>query len=149
MGSGDRCSNCGSTLAVDQRYCVECGLRRGRPRFAIAGTVTQDPPAASAAIAVRGAGGWSRVSAILAVIAVLLAIGVGVLIGTATQSSIRQPVRVVVSGGSLSGGGGSSTAGSGGQTTAKSGSTSSSSTTCTKGTAGCKNGKQTGNFFGG
>src|ERR1700733_12540224 len=32
----DRCVNCGAPLASDQRYCVNCGERRGKPRFALA-----------------------------------------------------------------------------------------------------------------
>src|ERR1700722_6408667 len=38
----DRCSSCGAELAVDQRYCVACGQRRGKPRFNLA-TPTPTP----------------------------------------------------------------------------------------------------------
>src|SRR5579875_344165 len=61
MSSGDRCAECGSALAIDQRYCVECGTRRGRPRFAIASAGAQD---ASTAAASRATGGWSRTTAL-------------------------------------------------------------------------------------
>ena len=27
-----RCSGCGHPMATDQRYCLECGTRRGGPR---------------------------------------------------------------------------------------------------------------------
>ncbi|HWE60022.1 MAG TPA: hypothetical protein VG228_10040 [Solirubrobacteraceae bacterium] len=148
--SGDRCANCGAAMAVDQRYCVECGTRRGKPRFAIAGAKSQESSAVSGAQVVSATAGWTRLTAMLAVIAVLLALGVGVLIGNASQSSIKQPVKVELTGGSLSsvaatGGSG----GSAGKTTSTRGSGSSATKSCTKGTAGCKNGKQTGNFFGG
>ncbi len=29
---GERCEQCGAPLAADQRYCLECGQRRGGPR---------------------------------------------------------------------------------------------------------------------
>lgn len=31
---GERCSSCSAPLAEDQRYCLNCGLRRGAPRVA-------------------------------------------------------------------------------------------------------------------
>ena len=31
--NGEPCANCGSPLAADQRYCLECGTRRGGPRI--------------------------------------------------------------------------------------------------------------------
>ena len=30
---GDQCPNCGASMAPDQRYCLECGHRRGDPRL--------------------------------------------------------------------------------------------------------------------
>ena len=30
---GDTCSQCGTTLAVDQRYCLNCGTPRTPPRL--------------------------------------------------------------------------------------------------------------------
>lgn len=37
-GRGDaRCTGCGSLLASDQRYCLECGKRKGEPRVDFAG----------------------------------------------------------------------------------------------------------------
>src|SRR5580693_6368518 len=29
----ERCAGCGAALAEDQRYCLQCGARRGRPRL--------------------------------------------------------------------------------------------------------------------
>jgi hypothetical protein len=29
----DRCPNCDAPMAADQRYCTECGQRRGQPRL--------------------------------------------------------------------------------------------------------------------
>jgi hypothetical protein len=106
----DRCVNCGAELAVDQRYCVVCGTRRGKPRFALASAVAvREAAPASAPVAPQPvSGGWTRLSAILALIAILVAIGIGVLIGNTTKSSIKQPVKVVVSGGALSSSSGTS-----------------------------------------
>ena len=36
FAGGEGCANCGSPLSSDQRYCVACGERRGRPRFPVA-----------------------------------------------------------------------------------------------------------------
>ncbi|MBV9415612.1 MAG: hypothetical protein JO363_11595 [Solirubrobacterales bacterium] len=80
--SEDRCTACGASLAHDQHYCVECGERRGPSRFPVAQPVTEvrtrrayttRPPRAprmsSGATLVAGVG------------VLLLAIGLGVLIG--------------------------------------------------------------------
>ncbi|MBV9603812.1 MAG: hypothetical protein JO027_01825 [Solirubrobacterales bacterium] len=88
-GSGDRCSACGTPLAHDQRYCVECGERRGQPRFPVAQPATEvtytrrtrrvAPP------------GPSRVSSGTTLVAgvgvLLLAIGLGVLIGSVANKN--------------------------------------------------------------
>jgi hypothetical protein len=158
----DRCAECGAALAPDQRYCVVCGTRRGRPRFTM-----QQPapaPAPGGAKPARRGGSWSSATLLAGVAALLLAVGVGVLIGHAISDGSR--VRVVVttpatsssSSGSTSGRSGSTaTTGSSTKTTSGSsgsGSGSSSATvkpggSCTAGTPGCVNGKETGNFFGG
>ena len=80
--SEDRCVNCGSPLAHDQRYCVECGERRGQSRFPTAqpsnevrsrqvrsDRAPRAPRASSGTTLVAGVG------------VLLLAIGLGVLIG--------------------------------------------------------------------
>jgi hypothetical protein len=85
-------------MAQDQRYCVECGERRGRARVAqLEGIAERDRPAGAAGSSHRG----SRLSVnntLLAVIGtLLLAMGVGVLIGRTSNgsSSKAPPVRVV------------------------------------------------------
>jgi len=96
---GDQCANCGAPLAGDQRYCVECGERRGKPRYAVpGGTATASGMPASSRPSRRTLSGNS---ALLGGIAVLLiAMGVGVLIGrTSNGSSPRTPVQVNVGGG--------------------------------------------------
>ena len=169
----DRCTECGAALAPDQRYCVECGTRRGQPRFALQPPASASAPSASGAAptasAVGRLGGSPSGATLLAVIvALLLAIGVGVIIGDLAFNTTS--VRVVVNGAST---GTASTSGSSHKTTgggsgststgSTSGKTSSGSSTggtsgsatvkpggkCTAGTPGCVNGKFTGNFFGG
>jgi hypothetical protein len=89
-GSSDHCVNCGAPLASDQRYCVNCGERRGKPRFALA------PPQEAAAEEVTTTRSAStprrpRTSAgfnlIAGVATLLLAMGVGVLIGHNSSGS--------------------------------------------------------------
>lgn len=104
----DNCGACGAPLAPDQRYCVECGQRRGSSRVPFMEKFVA-PAQASAAAASKGAasGGGRRLprlSANAALIAgigtLILAMGVGVLIGrTATsEKSSSPPVRVTLGG---------------------------------------------------
>lgn len=49
--SAERCTGCGNPLALDQRYCLNCGKRRGGPRVDfdkyLGGEPPQDPPTVS------------------------------------------------------------------------------------------------------
>ena len=83
---GDHCANCDATMAADQRYCLECGERRGQARF-------EAPVAATSTRTVTEARGrpigsrWSPGATLIAGVAtLLLALGVGVLIGRAGNS---------------------------------------------------------------
>jgi hypothetical protein len=112
---GDRCNNCGAALAADQRYCVECGHRRGKPRFAVAGTPSPREAAAPRAEKPRKRTGMTSSTTLIAGVAtLLLALGVGVLIGH-NNSSSKAPATQIVSIPS-SAGSGSSTAGTAGST---------------------------------
>jgi hypothetical protein len=107
---GETCSACGAPLASDQRYCLECGerrtqmssvLRNGPPTPAgpAAGPPTPPVPAGQSREA-----GWSRngmLNVIAGVGVLLLAMGVGVLIGRsgATKGSSGPSVITVSSGG--------------------------------------------------
>lgn len=79
--ASDRCANCGAVLAGDQRYCLECGERRGAARFtprpastrAVTTTTTEGPPRAP-----RLSGGSTLIAGVGTL---LLAMGIGVLIG--------------------------------------------------------------------
>jgi len=116
----DRCHVCSAELAPDQRYCVECGARRGKPRFALAASGPQKPAPAATSAAPNL---WTRATVLLGTLVVLVAIGVGVLIGNAGKTSpVKQPIRVVLSGqgvAALSGGAGATA--TGGATTTPSG----------------------------
>lgn len=122
MGSADRCASCGAEMNPDQRYCVECGARRGQARFSLprehpaAATV---PAPAAAAVPRR----FSSSTTLLTGLAILLlALGVGVMIGKGGNSlNTAKPYNIVVNSGGGGGtagsggsGGGSTTAGTGG-----------------------------------
>jgi hypothetical protein len=115
---GDRCTNCQNPLASDQRYCVHCGQRRGKPRFSFDSLGAQ----AAAAEAPEPKPHRSRVSSATTLVAgvatLLLAMGVGVLIGHDSNGSPTRasaPAQIVTVGGGAAAGVGSS----GGGATAK------------------------------
>lgn len=136
MASADRCANCGAEMAVDQRYCVECGIRRGRPRFSM---TPAGGAAASTAVVPQGPSGARPTMTLVAVglVIVLLALGVGVLIG---HDGGKQPVHVTVSGA----GTGAGQSSSGGSAAKPKSSSSSGNTSTGSSTAPTKT-----NFFGG
>src|SRR5690348_9406724 len=90
--SGDRCTACGSPLIHDQRYCVECGERRGQSRFPVTQPATEvatrrvrrvSPP--------RPPRIGSGTTLVAGVGVLLLAIGLGFLIGrTGTKTTTTQ-----------------------------------------------------------
>jgi hypothetical protein len=93
--AGERCPSCGTHMAVDQRYCLHCGQRRGDPRLPFMDAVTfmdaaTRPPQAAAA-APAPSGRKPRISANASLIAgvgtLLLAMGIGVLIGKTGEGS--------------------------------------------------------------
>jgi hypothetical protein len=101
--TGDRCVSCGTPLSSDQRYCVACGERRGKPRFSLpaggsagslpssdtaATTVTAPPPPPRAPRASSGT------TIVAGVGTLLLAMGVGVLIGRDSANNVNtRPVQ--------------------------------------------------------
>jgi hypothetical protein len=84
VGAPEACRGCGAPLAEDQRYCLECGERRTPMSSVLLGgppgsTPAQPPPAGASA---RDAGERGSGATVIAGVGVLLlAIGVGVLIG--------------------------------------------------------------------
>lgn len=104
---GSTCANCQTPMASDQRYCVSCGERRGKPRFAVSQLTAPTP-----ALAAAGGPGerhpryrprMSSAGTLVAGVATLLiAMGVGVLIGhysNGTPQRSSSPFQVVTVGG--------------------------------------------------
>lgn len=83
LPTGEQCGSCGAHLARDQRYCVECGDRRGKPRLPFMdGRPRQAPAPAAAPPPRRRRGSASPGATLVAGVGTLvLALGVGVLIG--------------------------------------------------------------------
>lgn len=87
LPTGEQCTACGAPLARDQRYCVACGERRGKPRLPFmdgrSRQATPAPPSAAPAPSghARRAGGSAGATLVAGVATLVLAMGVGVLIG--------------------------------------------------------------------
>ena len=93
FGGNESCPNCGAQMAADQRYCLNCGHRRGDPRLPFmdavvfmesmngpAGRAAPPPPPPPAEP--RPSSRMNANAALIAGVATLvLAIGVGFLIG--------------------------------------------------------------------
>lgn len=121
-GSGDNCPNCGASLAPDQRYCLACGQRRGDPRLPFMDAVVfmesakQPSPAQAAATTAAPAPDRrpfmsANASLVAGVATLILAVGVGVLIGRSGDSgssNAAAPAPQVITVGE--GGGGAATA---------------------------------------
>jgi hypothetical protein len=105
----DRCVNCGAPLASDQRYCVNCGERRGKPRFTVAVETDGEDAVTTVTTTSGSAPRRTRTSATFNLIAgvatLLLALGVGVLIGhNSTSATSKAPAtQVITVGGNNSG----------------------------------------------
>jgi hypothetical protein len=194
--TGEQCPACGALMAADQRYCVECGQRRGDPRLpfmdavVLMDTVVKGPRQAAPPPPPKKRRRMSANATLIAGIGtLLLALGVGVLIGRSgehsgsTASNAPVVVKVPNGGGEATGttaetgpGKGSSVGGSSAKANkaaaaaaSKTGSNGQTRATenilhpkvklpppeaklgekCSKGTAGCTNGKIEGKYFGG
>lgn len=175
LSTHDRCVACGAPLASDQRYCVECGQRLGRARLPFMDDPIQHMAPAGSQPAARSRGS-ANTTLLAGIGTLLLAMGVGVLIGRSGQGSAGKgasspiPVVTVPSTGAAASATGSEVLGAStsssttkqeGTKSGKSGKSSSSSATkssppakaVTVGSAGKGPGYQkghfTGNFFGG
>jgi hypothetical protein len=94
--SGDACGSCGAALATDQRYCLECGQRHGDPRLPFMDAVVlmeaaKRPPPAPPQPGKKRRTGISPDAALIAGVGtLLLALGIGVLIGRSSHQEIAQ-----------------------------------------------------------
>jgi hypothetical protein len=79
---GEACAECGAQLAPDQRYCINCGRRRGDPRVPLpAGTAKAAGPAPPAAASDARPNDVSPLGAVLGVALLGGMLLIGVLIG--------------------------------------------------------------------
>jgi hypothetical protein len=105
LGAVEPCRSCGAPMAEDQRYCLECGERRGTMSSVLLGGPPLSPAAAgppatppSAPRDSRGddAPSGNAVTVIAGVGVLLLALGVGVLIGRSGGSKPSAPAAAQV-----------------------------------------------------
>jgi len=94
----ERCSACGAAMASDQRYCVECGRRGGPTRVPLMDGLAQRAREEPSADRQSRRPSMSVNPTLIAVIGtLLLAMGVGVLIGRSGNStSVKSPPAQVV-----------------------------------------------------
>jgi hypothetical protein len=101
------CAACGTSMAADQRYCVECGERRGAPRVSLlegpGGRPPDTPPQSAPSPRRRIAPVNSTLISIIGTL--LLAMGIGVLIGRSGNTTVKSPPAqvVTISGGPTTG----------------------------------------------
>jgi hypothetical protein len=115
VGMGDRCVTCDSPLAPDQRYCLNCGERRGKSRFPVQSALSPTAEPAQASAKSRREPPRRRMSSgatlVAGIATLLLAMFVGLEIGHLGKSGnggparASTPVQVVTVGG----GGGAAT----------------------------------------
>lgn len=121
VAAASACSNCGAALAADQRYCLVCGERNGDPRLPVmTGRDALSSPATPAAVTTtatqRGPrGGGSTNTALIAGVGTLLvALGVGVVIGRSSDnnnSTAKTPQVITVGAPAAAAAGGAAVAG--------------------------------------
>jgi hypothetical protein len=109
---GENCSGCGAPLATDQRYCLECGARRGDTRVPFRAASVQapaDPADPTAAVQPKPRGSeWTPLTAIGLVAVIALILLAGILVGQGVGGD-DNAAQVVTVGGSGSPGGSSDT----------------------------------------
>jgi hypothetical protein len=107
-GGYEHCPSCGALVATDQRYCLACGVRRGDPRLPFMDAVVfmdamkQPRDAQAAQPSKRRKRKLSPNAALIAGVGtLLLALGIGVLIGRSggETSPPPQAAPIVIKGG--------------------------------------------------
>lgn len=76
----DRCITCEAPLVSDQRYCLNCGERRGKSGLSFE-SLTSPPPPATASPSRKLPRASAGATLVAGIATLLLAMGVGVLIG--------------------------------------------------------------------
>lgn len=107
----EACGSCGAAMASDQRYCLECGQRRGDPRLPFMDAVVlmeavkqaRQPPPAPQPPKRKRSGISPNAALITGIGTLLLALGIGVLIGHSGSHEVAQtaaaPQVITVGGG--------------------------------------------------
>jgi hypothetical protein len=107
------CSGCGSPLAEDQRYCLNCGARAGEPRLPgeelLRHVAADEAPAAASVPAATGPApprqrDWMPLIALGALGLLALVLVIGVLIGKSGSSSGGGAPQVITIGGGAAAG---------------------------------------------
>lgn len=95
------CPTCGAAMAADQRYCLACGQRRAEARLDFLEILRAAPAGTTPSVAAAPRARTQGASTIVASVGtLLLAMGVGVLIGTAGEdpvatTPVAQPTQVI------------------------------------------------------
>lgn len=84
---GEQCTQCSAPLAEDQRYCLNCGSRRAQARLPFMETLSDSRTRPGL---IGGLGGQPLTVSVAAI--VVLALGVGFLIGSLTLGEDSRPV---------------------------------------------------------
>jgi hypothetical protein len=119
---GEPCAQCGSPLAADQRYCLNCGSRRGGPRvdyrqrMAVATEVSSPAPPSEPALSepaksAKPERDYAPFAAVGGIAVLGLMLLVGVLIGRGDGESAPAATPVVVPAGAAATAGGAAGAG--------------------------------------
>lgn len=124
LQTGDICASCDAPLATDQRYCLECGQRRGDPRLpfmdavVLMDAVKRPLPATSPPAKKKPRASISPNAALIAGVGtLLLALGIGVLIGRSGHQEVAQTASAAPQVITVNGGGGEASTGTKGKTT--------------------------------
>ncbi|MDX6616537.1 MAG: hypothetical protein QOD60_1628 [Solirubrobacterales bacterium] len=86
------CSSCGTPLAADQRYCIACGQRVGTPIGMVLVQNPQAPPAQASPLKSQAGPKWLPVPPHMASAFGAMAIGFGVVIGSAISPGVQSLV---------------------------------------------------------
>lgn len=106
--AGEQCPSCGAPMMSDQRYCLGCGQRRGDPRLPFMDAVVfmdamKRPPQTAPTAQPRKRRISPNAALIAGVGTLLLAMGIGVIIGQSGNNTVAgttpPPVQVVKVGG--------------------------------------------------